>query len=194
MSETALMDSSYHISLVRRVRTVHTLYLDAVDSMTLAHVNHVAHEGVLPIAFSLVHQVLIEDASRTLAGGSAQVFNDQWAKRIGLGVPTDGKEETVEVMMHQRIGEYDAFRELQSAVFSQTEAYLASLEPDRFDELLVTPPYPPRLANTFSARLGGDVGITRADAIESWIYQHALRHLGEIEHARSLVGLGGLTS
>ncbi len=188
------MDSSYRASLVRRVRTVHALYLEAVDSMTLAHVNHVAREGVLPIAFSLVHQILIEDTSRALAGGSSQVFNDQWAKRIGLGVPTDGKEETVAVMMHQRIGEYDAFRELQSAVFSQTEAYLASLEPDRFDDLLVTPPYPSRLANTFSARLGGDVGITRADALESWIYQHALRHLGEIEHARSLVGLGGLTS
>jgi hypothetical protein len=32
------------------------------------------------------------------------------------------------------------------------------------------------------------------DAVECWIYQHALRHMGEIEHARGLVGLHGMTS
>ena len=37
-------------------------------------------------------------------------------------------------------------------------------------------------------------GITMLDAIECWIYQHGLRHMGEIELARGLVGLGGMTS
>ena len=47
---------------------------------------------------------------------------------------------------------------------------------------------------TYSARVGGDAGITRLDAMECWWYQHGLRHMGEIEHARALVGLQGMTS
>ena len=35
---------------------------------------------------------------------------------------------------------------------------------------------------------------TLLDATECWIYQHGLRHMGEIELARGLVGLGGMTS
>jgi hypothetical protein len=32
------------------------------------------------------------------------------------------------------------------------------------------------------------------EATECWIYQHGLRHMGEIELARGLVGLAGMTS
>ena len=32
------------------------------------------------------------------------------------------------------------------------------------------------------------------DGFECWLYQHGLRHMGEIELARGLVGLGGMTS
>ena len=40
----------------------------------------------------------------------------------------------------------------------------------------------------------GEEGITVLDALECWLYQHGLRHMGEIELARGLVGLGGMTS
>jgi hypothetical protein len=50
------------------------------------------------------------------------------------------------------------------------------------------------VVNTFSARVAGDAGITVLDALECWIYQHGLRHMGEIELARGLVRLGGMTS
>jgi hypothetical protein len=30
------------------------------------------------------------------------------------------------------------------------------------------------------------------DVVEAWIYQHGIRHAGELEHARALVGLGGV--
>ena len=35
---------------------------------------------------------------------------------------------------------------------------------------------------------------TVLNGIECWLYQHGLRHMGEIDHARTLVGLGGMTS
>lgn len=162
--------------------------------MNLEQVNHVERDGVLPIAFSLVHQALIEDASRAFAGGPAALFNPAWSARMGLALATDGKAESVTTMMHQRIGDYEAFHDFQRRVFASSEQFVAEIDPARFDDVIVTPPYPDSLARTFSARLAEPGGITRCDAIESWIVQHALRHLGEIEHARSLVGLGGLTS
>jgi hypothetical protein len=188
------VDVDYRSSLLRRLVAVHSLYYDACDSMNVEQVNAVTHPTTLPIAFSLVHQLLLEDGSLVFLGGPASQFNDDWARRLDLCVLDHGKERSVGEMMHQRIGDYDAFREFQCVVFRTTEEYVASIEPASFAEVLIHPPYGPAIAQTFSARVGGDKGITRSDALECWVYQHALRHMGEIEHARSLVGLGGMTS
>jgi hypothetical protein len=59
---------------------------------------------------------------------------------------------------------------------------------------VISRPLPPQVADTYSARVAGEDGITVLDALECWIYQHGLRHMGEIEHGRALVGLGGMTS
>jgi hypothetical protein len=173
---------------------MHSLYEDACATMTLDHVNHVERDGVLPIAFSLVHQLLIEDSVVPFAGGKPQLFNDDWARRIGLAIADHGKHMSVDEMMHQRIGNYEAFLELQGQVFAQTESFIADIDPDTFSDIIVPAPYGPGVASTFSARVGGDNGISRSDALECWVYQHGLRHMGEIEHARALVGLGGMTS
>jgi hypothetical protein len=188
------MDLAYRDSLHRRLRAMHSLYVDALASMEIDHVNHVERHSVLPIAFSLVHQVLLEDGAVAMAGGPAPLFDDAWSHAIRLGVADHGKERRVDEMMSQRIGDLDAFARFQSRVFARTEEYVAGLEPHHFDEVLIAAPYPPMVANTFSARVGGDAGITRSDALECWVYQHGLRHMGEIEHGRALVGLGGMTS
>ena len=60
--------------------------------------------------------------------------------------------------------------------------------------MLVKRPFPPQVASTYSARCAGEEGITVLDGFECWLYQHGLRHMGEIELARGLVGLGGMTS
>ena len=49
-------------SLQRRMRALHSLYEDAVATMTLDQVNHFEREGVVPIAFSLFHIVNMMDA------------------------------------------------------------------------------------------------------------------------------------
>jgi len=188
------VDADYRSSLLRRISAVHSLYDDACATMTVEQINAVTHPSTLPIAFSLVHQLLMEDGSLVFTGGPAPQFDDVWAERIGLAIADHGKERSVEEMMAQRIGDYETFREFQRLVFRATEQYVASIEPDTFNDVLVHAPYGPTLANTFSARVGGAHGITRSDALECWIYQHALRHMGEIEHARALVGLGGMTS
>ena len=181
-------------SLGRRVRAMHSLWEDAVATMDVEQVNHVERDVVLPIAFSLFHFVQIEDGSATVLGAGPMVYDEAWGARIGLSIDDHGKHRTVEEMVSQRIGDYGAFVEYQAAVFAKTEAWLAGLDPPTLHDVIVARPFPANIATTFSARVAGDAGITRLDAIECWIYQHGLRHMGEIEHARALVGLQGMTS
>lgn len=181
-------------SLRRRMRTMHGLYEQAVGSMGLTEVNHVERPGVLPIAFSLFHYTNMEDASMLLLTGLPPVWDAAWQAKVRMAVDDHGKERTVEEMVHQRIGEYDAFIEYQRCVFERTEAYLEDVEDAELRRVVVPRPFPPRIASTYSARCAGPEGITVLDGFECWLYQHGLRHMGEIEHARSLVGLGGMTS
>ncbi len=181
-------------SLQRRMAAMHSLYYQAVDTMTLDHVNHFERPGVLPIAFSLFHYTNMEDASFMLITGVAPVWDDEWQDRVQVTINDHGKHRTVEEMIHQRIGDYEAFKEYQRRVFDRTEAWLAGLDPAEFTRVLVTRPFPEQIASTYSARVAGPEGITVLDATECWLYQHGLRHMGEIELARGLVGLGGMTS
>jgi hypothetical protein len=181
-------------SLRRRMRAMHSLWEDAVDSMDAGHVNHVEREPVLPIAFSLFHFVQIEDGSASMLGAGDFVYDDAWGERMKLGVPDHGKHRTVDEMLAQRIGDYGAFRDYMGQVFAKTESWLASLDAAALDDVVVQRPFPDQIASTYSARVAGAGGITRLDGIECWIYQHGLRHMGEVEHARALVGLQGMTS
>jgi hypothetical protein len=181
-------------SLQRRMAAMHGLYYQATSSMNLNHVNHVERHGTLPIAFSLFHYTNMEDASFMLITGVAPVWNDAWQSRVQVAVNDHGKHRTVDEMMHQRIGDYDEFCAYQRTVFDRTEAYLADLDPAELTRVVIARPFPPQIETTYSARVAGPVGITVLDAFECWLYQHGLRHMGEIELGRSFVGLGGMTS
>ena len=181
-------------SLQRRMRALHSLWEDAVTSMTLEQVNYVERKPVLPIAFSLFHMAQIEDGSAAMLGAGDLVYDDTWGKRMGLSIEDHGKHKTVDEMVEQRISDYDAYCDYQARVFARTESWLATLDDVALDEVVIQRPFPPQIASTFSARVAGEDGMTRRDAIECWIYQHGLRHMGEVEHARALVGLQGMTS
>jgi hypothetical protein len=181
-------------SLGRRVRTMHSLYYQAIESMELEHVNHVERKGVLPIAFSLFHAANIEDTSYMWLTSATPIWNEEWQQRVAMSINDDGKERTVDEMTSQQIGDYDAFKTYQRAVYERTEAYLDTVTLDELSRVLITRPFPEKVASTFSARCAGPEGIRVLDGFECWIYQHGLRHMGEIELARALVGLGGMTS
>ncbi len=181
-------------SLQRRMRAMHSLYYQAVDSMEIEHVNHFEREGVLPIAFCLFHYTNMHDASFMLLTGIAPVWNDEWQQRVQMTINDHGKHKTVDEMIYQRIGNYVAFKDYMRTVFDRTEAYLDALDPTDLTRVVVPHPFPPQIASTYSARVAGPQGITVLDGFECWLYQHGLRHMGEIELARGLVGLGGMTS
>ena len=189
MSNQLILDS-----LQRRMKALFSLYDDAIDSMDLEHVNHFEREGVVPIAFCLFHYANVHDASFMLLSGQPPLWNDEWQARVGLSINDHGKHRTVDEMVHQRIGDLDAFAEYMRAVYARTMNWLERLDPAELERVIVPRPFPPQIASTFSARVAGEQGVTVLDGVECWLYQHGLRHMGEIEMARGLVGLGGMTS
>ncbi|MFN6119237.1 MAG: DinB family protein [Actinomycetes bacterium] len=202
MTDTTAPTTSLHAStnalvldsLQRRMQALESLYEQAVTPMDLEHVNHFERPGVLPIAFSLFHYLNMHDASFMMLTGQAPIWNADWQARVQMTIDDHGKHRTVDEMIHQRIGNYEAYIEYQRAVFARSHAHLAALDPAELDRVVIPPPFPPQIASTYSARVAGPQGITVLDGWECWIYQHGLRHMGEIELARVLVGLNGMTS
>ncbi len=181
-------------SLQRRMRALHSLYDDALATMDIDQVNHFEREGVVPIAFSIFHIVNMMDASFFLMTGTPPIWDDEWEATVLPAIADHGKHRSVAEMVHQRIGGYEAFGDYMRAVFDRTEAWLAALDASELNRVVIGRPLPEQIASTYSARVAGPQGITLLDAAECWIYQHGLRHMGEIELARGLVGLGGMTS
>ena len=181
-------------SLQRRMATMHSLYYQAVDTMGPEHVNHFEREGVLPIAFSLFHYTNMQDSTFMVLAGELPIWDADWQSRVRMTIDDHGKERTVGEMIHQRIGDLEEFKRYQRTVFDRTEAWLTTLSTGDLTRVLIPRPFPEVVASTYSARCAGPEGITLLDGIECWHYQHGLRHMGEIELARGLVGLGGMTS
>lgn len=181
--------------LLRRVRAMHALWLMALSDMTLEQVNYVERDGVLPIAFTLNHMIRMEDkALSALAGRPMRWESEGWAARVGVTVDDPGRETTVAEMMEERIGDYEEFLAFVHEIFAETEQTLDNLDPDALGEVIGGGVFPKSLKNGYVHRMVRDERLLRADGYECWIYQHGTRHLGELEHARALVGLGGLTS
>jgi hypothetical protein len=189
MSNELILDS-----LQRRFRAMHSLYEDATATMTLEQVNHREKARVMPIAFSLFHYVNMQDASFMILSGEPFICNDEILDAINPTIRDHGKHKTVEEMDVQQIGNYEAFIDYMNKVFARTEKWLAQLDPAELNRVLLVRPFGPAIENTYSARVAGPDGLTVLDGIECWLYQHGLRHMGEIELARGFVGLEGMTS
>lgn len=188
-------DDIFMENLLGRVRAMNILWQRAVSDMTIDQVNHFERDGVLPIAFSLSHYMRGQDQSisRIFLNGETLWDKGGWAPRIGVNVDELGREQTVAEMQNLRFADFDAWRAYQSAVIEQTEAVLQSLTPERLAEVVFSS-MPPPLSQTFCAIVVGPGAFRRLHALECFVFQHGIRHLGELEHARALVGLGGMTS
>ena len=182
-------------SLRNRIRAMNTLWERVVVDMSLEQVNHQERSGVLPIAFSLSHFVRAQDLAISgpflreppvwEAGG--------WAQKVGVTVDRLGREESVEEMECIRFADFDAWCSYQSAVIARTNASstrspkmsLARWLRRSFRKTCSRPS-----VRSSSAR----AAVRKLDVLECFVFQHGLRHMGEIEHGRALVGLKGMTS
>jgi hypothetical protein len=183
-------------SLANRIAAMNTIWERAVSDMTLEQVNHHERAGVLPIAFSLSHYMRAQDqaVSGPFLRGPTLWDSEGWAAKVGVNVDRLGREETVEEMEQQRFGDFDAWRAYQSAVIARTAGVLDSMTAGSLGEVLLAK-LPPNMQQIFCAIvIGPDAPLRKLDVLECFVYQHGLRHMGEIEHGRALVGLRGMTS
>lgn len=179
-------------SLRRRIGALHLLWDRALGDMALEQINHRERPGVLPIAFSLVHTLRTEDrAVQHWLLGQPPLWECGWAERAGVSVDRQGTGEAVEVMEVQRIDDLQAWRAYQAAVFAATAAVLEGINEATLTEI-VLPSVPAAAEGFWALVVGAGNPLRKLDVLECWVYQHGLRHLGEVEHARALVGLGGL--
>jgi len=178
-------------SLEDRVSAMHRLWDFLTADLTAEHANHLERPGVLPIAFTLAHAISNEDRSiATLLGG--EPLWDSHADRVGLSGKLPRRGTPMEEAERTRIRDIDAWRVYQRAVFDRTERAIAGASLDRLAERHEIAPQ--ALKGGFLELLVGTPDRVRVmDALEAWVYQHGIRHVGELEHARALVGLKGVT-
>ena len=180
--------------LRRRMRPVHATWQEAAADLTLDQVNHFERPGVLPIAFSLMHLVTTEDrvVSTALLGTTSMLWVEgDWPAKVGNTVPDVRRGTPMEVAEQLRFADVDAWRAYQTAVFAQTMAALEGADASRWDEVMFEA-VPAYMHGGFLHMLVGDGVVTVGDYVEVVVYHHGLRHLGELEHARGLVGLRGI--
>ncbi len=179
--------------LLARVRGLHLLWQRGVADLTAEQVNHVERAGVLPIAFTLVHYVRGQDAHSIDVLDTERLLWDLHAPMFGYEGIIPGRGSPLADAERVRIGDLDAWRTYQSAVFARTDGALEKMSDERYDLPMFGGERPASLKGGFLEAYVPKGPIRRRHAIEAWIYQHGCRHLGELEHARALVGLTGVT-
>jgi hypothetical protein len=177
-------------SLLQRLDAATRLWDLLVADLTVEQVNHFERPGVLPIAFTLLHAIGGQDRSRAaLLGGP--VLWEAHAARVGYTGQHPGRGTPMSVAEQIRLRDIDAWRAYQREVFAATRS---AIERASLAELGRHHAMPEKeFAGGFLALIVGSREKVRViDAVEAWVYQHAIRHAGELEHARALVGLGGV--
>ena len=189
------MSQTFVDSLRNRIRALNILWERCVQDMTLEQVNHHERAGVLPIAFSLSHYIRVQDQS--ISGPFLRQptlwESGGWAAKVGTSIDKLGREEGVEEMEHIQFADFEAWKSYQAAVLARTNEVLDTITEEMLLEVII-PKLPPNMQQIFCAIvIGPDAPLRKLEVFECFIYQHGLRHMGEIEHGRALVGLKGMT-
>lgn len=180
---------------LRKVKELHRLWNLSVDDLTVDQINHRERDGVLPIAFTLLHYVRGEDRwmCKELLDEPTLWEAGNWAERIG-GNPIDIRRGTEIVEAETAtIGNAGAWKDYQHTVFTHTESVLAGMSDDRFASDIY-PAVPDHVRPSFTGRVVHDgEPVPLAVLLDAVIFQHGIRHLGELDLARALVGLKGVS-
>ncbi len=131
--------------------------------------------GSHSIAWCLWHTTRIEDI---IINGRArhvpEVWNEDWASRVGLPFEGTGNGMSDEDAQGIRIKDMDAFREYQETVWKQTDDYLNSISDEDLQQDV------PR-------RDGGTETV--GEAIQLHMIGHFNGHRGEINMLRGMQGM-----
>ena len=161
--------------------TMHAMLDKVTEDMTLDQLNFRPREGGVSPFFSLWHYVRTEDnivnwvlhrrPTVWLAGG--------YDEQLGLPRTSQGTGMTTAEADAVVLRDLAVWREYQPRVWQATADSLASMDPAEFEARRVTiKPLPE---------------MSLWHALFGTCLTHGYRHIGEIEYARGLLGIGGLT-
>ena len=169
------------IEVVREgMQSMHGLLDRAVEQMSAEQWNHRGPDGGVSAFFSLWHYVRTED---NIVNFVAQRRNTVWLEggwdeHFGLHRTSQGTGMTEEQANAIALTDTAGWLRYQREVWAATEEWLGALSVEQLGDEIVIKPTPP---------------MTLWQALTGMLLYHGYRHVGEIEHARGLVGLGGLT-
>lgn len=194
MPELEKVSESWRRSIGARMSAVNGMLDAAIRELTLEQVNHRERAGILSIAFSLIHVVGGQDrtVAKFLDQGPTLWESGDFAVRVGYQGELPARGTPMSVAESVQFKDLAAWRAYQSAVFARTGSAIANTPLARFDEIVISD-RPASSAGSFLFALVPSGPIRLAELCEAYVFQHASRHLGEIEHARALVGLGGVS-
>jgi len=152
----------------------HRALADACNG-TPEQLHFVPEHGSHSIAWCLWHTARIEDMIiNARSRQAAQIWNEDWADRIGLPFEGMGTGMSDAEASEIRIKDMDAFRAYQEAVWKQTEEYLSSITDED-------------LQSERQRRDGGTETI--GQGISLHMLGHFNGHRGEINMLRGMQGL-----
>lgn len=160
---------------------MHGMLDDAVESMTADQLNFRAAEGGISAFFSLWHYVRTED---NIVNFVIQHQNTVWLEggfdeRFSLPRTAQGTGMTDEEALAVRIANVAGWAEYQRGVWQATDHFLENLDHSSIEESRVV------------IKPVGDMSLWQG--LWSMCLSHGYRHVGEIEFARGIQGLGGLS-
>lgn len=159
---------------------MHGMLDKAVPDMTAEQWNaRPAGDGVSAF-FSLWHYVRTEDnIVNWVAQRQPTVWIDGgWDQHFELHRTSQGTGMTKDEADAVLLNDVDGWLTYQQQVWVATREWVASLNADDLDSEIVIRPTPP---------------MSTWQALTGMLLFHGYRHVGEVEHARGLLGLGGLT-
>ncbi len=161
--------------------SMHAMLDKVVADMTLAQLNFRPKEGGVSPFFSLWHYVRTEDnvINWVIHRRPTVWMEGGLDEQLGLHRTSQGTGMTADEANAVVLRDLDLWKEYQPRVWQRTAEYLRSMDPAEFDTRRVTIKPLPEMS-----LWNGLYGICLS---------HGYRHIGEIEYARGIIGLGGLT-
>ncbi|MBI4638566.1 MAG: DinB family protein [Candidatus Rokubacteria bacterium] len=159
---------------------LHRMLDKSVAELTLAQLHTVpaGHPKANTIAWGLWHYTRTEDnvVRSVLQNRRPTVWAEGgYAERLGLPPAAQGTGMPTAEAQGLRIKDLDLFKEYMQRVWASTEEYLSKVDPAGLDAPVVVKP------------LGEMPGIR---ALGQVVLSHGLTHAGELELARTLIGVG----
>jgi hypothetical protein len=163
------------------LRSVHNMLDKAAGDMTADQLNFRPVEGGVTPFFSLWHYVRTEDniINFVIQGTQTVWLDGGYDQKFGLHRTAQGTGMTDEQAQQIRIQDVGLWREYQSKVWQATDQFLQVLQLEDLDQKRVT------------IKPMGEMSLW--SGLNGMCLSHGYRHVGEIEYARGIQGLGGLT-